>query len=415
MFCLDIVPNEIFVQIFTSLAKPDLARASQTCRRFQALTDHLRYSHVIVNDVGDPSALLQFLRTILERPILVNYVRSLQILWTIQDRNVDGKSLNAGEITLFTAAARNVGVLGLPESPGLQVVLLLYMLPNVRSLMFIPPDEFDTFAEFMQDLAVSRTAALPAALRSVRDITYHPICIAADVIPLPVMLNLPSIRKIHVKGLCGSSVPAIDLSTFTGTSSVTDFRFWYCTLSTSTLTRVLEISTGLTYFSYVDQRGNPNDFKSALFGHALRGSRTTLQYLRLTFANTNRYRPAPYRGDSLGSLHDYPALRSLWCPFSVLLGTVPKMATQSLVCVLPPGIEELRVGSQAFDRWTFPAIVQQVMEVVEQKRVGGFRKLVKVTMMPRSTGVVKEEALRAACDAVGVTLVIGDDIIEYCD
>lgn len=416
MVSINAVPNEIFTEIFTFLNDEDLASASQACRRFQALAEPLRYKHVNlsdrVNQVVDASILPLFLRTILERPVLANYVQSLEIRWEMPDRTSDPNPHTAGDITLFTAAARNVAFMKSLESPGSQVALLLYLLPSIRSLKFFPPGEFDTFAEFMQELTVPRTAALPAGLKSVREITYRcPWSSSASSLVL-ALLSLPAISKIDVRGGCGSGETEFDLGRFTGRSSVSNLSFGHFILSTFTLTRLVEISTGLTYFSYLDRFGDPTRFDSALFGRALRGSRNTLQYLRLTFANRDRYPYRPDRRGSLGSLQDYPVLRSVWCPLAVLLGRTPRTMTERLVQVLPTVIEELRVGSQAFDPWSNPEVVQQVVEVLEHKKLGGFAKLVKVTLMPRGSGKAEAGRLRAACDAVGVTLVITQNILS---
>lgn len=411
MFSPNAVPNEIFIQIFTSLAKTDLTSASQTCRRFQALADPLRYCHVDLatvpaNPGAEPSMLHQFLRTILEGPVLSNYVRSLKIRWPFNDENVDCNCHNGGDIPLFTEAAKNMALLGSLGSPGSQLALLLYLLPNIRSLIFLPQNEFDTFGKFMEALTLPANFPLPAALRSVRNVTYYPKSTATARIWLRVLFNLPSIRKIVVNGMCRDCQPAFDLSTFTGISSISDFHFCHGTIPTSTLTRVLEMCTGLTRFSYLDVYGNPNHFDPALFGRALHASRNTLQYLRLSLASKRRHSPSQYPPDSLGSLQDYPALRTVWCPFLVLLGRVPEMAKERLVCVLPPAIEELRVGNPTFDLWTYSAVRLQVTEVLEQKGFGRFGKLVKLTMMRKGLNDAQEESLRAACDAVGVTLSV---------
>lgn len=411
MFSPNAVPNEIFIQIFTSLAKTDLASASQTCRRFQALADPLRYCDVDLATVPDnlgaePSMLHQFLRTILEGPVLGHYVRSLTIRWSFNDDNVDCNSHNGGDIPLFTEAARNMALLESLDSPGSQLALLLYLLPNIRSLVLIPQDEFDTFAKFMEALTLPANFALPAALTSVSEVTYCPKSTATARIWLRVLFNLPSIRKIAVSGISAHIQPAFDLSTFTGITSISDFHFCYGSIPTSTLTRALEMCTGLTRFSYLDVYGNPNDFDPALFGRALRASRNTLQYLRLSLASKRRHTASQYPPDSIGSLQDYPALRTVWCPFLVLLGRKPELAKERLVCVLPPAIEELRIGNPAFDLWPYSAVRLQVTEVLEQKGFGRFVKLVKLTMMSRGLNDAQEESLRAACDAVGVTLCI---------
>lgn len=362
---------------------------------------------------ADLRVLLEpFLRTILARPILTNYVRSLDIRWPISQVDIDRDPQSATIVALYTAAARDLGLLKSLTFPGVQVALLLLLLPNVRSLKLFPSRVLDMFDEFLEETVVLPTGALQPLLKSLRDVTYYYEHIVLTPKSLAPVLNLPSIRKIEVHG--GGNMNQFDfaLSAYTGRSSVTGLYFWHCSVCTASLTRLLAIPLALTHFTYLDRTGNPGLFESALFGRGLRGSRSTLQYLRLTFANMYRFGPpAVATLDSLGSLQDYPVLRSVWCSLSVMLGRNPLAATARVVHVLPAVVEEFRVGNQAFDYWKYSQVVEQVLEMLELKRVGGgFGKLAKVTLMPRETGEAEEPALRAACDAVGVVLVVNRNI-----
>lgn len=346
MFTPDAVLNEIFAEIFALLPKTDLVSVSLTCNRFQAIAEPFQYHHPNLSTHADTHSipLESFLRGILARPILANYVRSLDIHWY---GKIGRAPQNVRDITLFTAAAKNAGIQKPPNSPGAQIALLLYLLPNMRSLTLFPPLEYGTFDEFLEEIVVPATAALSVGLKSLRDITYHYSSIVTTPKSLHAILALPSIRKITVLGMGDTAQFDFSLNAHSGKSSVTELSFMHCRI--------------------------PN---------------------------------------TLGSLQDYPALRSVWCPLSVLLGRWPRRVTSRLVQVLPAVIEELRIGNQVMnDYCEYLDVVDQVMEVLEQKRVGRFKRLVMITMKPLVTMMEGDTAesehsrLVAMCDSAGVAMI----------
>lgn len=407
MSLIDTAPNETLAEILSSLPKTDLASVSKTCRRFQVLSERFRYRDVdLASHADNPMVLLQFLRTIIGRPILANYVRSLEVQWKIEVLD------NETDIATYTTAAKDMKFLKSLNSPTSQLALLVYLLPNIRSLKLVPPNEFGTTDDFLVEFVVPRTASIPAVLKSVRDINYFSNATVAPPESILAMLSLPSIRKIIVRGPERRTELGFAMSTFTEKCSVTDLRFSKHFLPLITMTRLLDVATNLTHFTYFNNAGSPNNFEPAIFGRSLQGCRNTLQYLRLTFTNPC-YIPMRQedRMDWLDSLHDWPVLRSLWVPMWVLLGKVPRRATKRLVDVLPAVLEELRMGCQGYDLWKYPQVAEQVLEVLEQKRMGdGFPKLAMLMMMPTGSSEVDQMVLRAACEAAGVTLKINRHI-----
>lgn len=414
MFSPNAVPHEIFFQIFSYLVKEDLAAVSIASRRFHAIAEPLYYKHVVLRSADDgnsATAFTCFLRSILSRPILGNYVRSLNIASGGVCIDFGRDPQNASDTALVTAAARDLGIQCSLTCHGGQLELLFHLLPSIQSLALSLPANTNGFDEFLVQQSFLPTAALPAGLKTLRDIWFHHNNVVSPK-SLLVLLMLPSVRTIHVPDI-GNMGDIGDTTACDGRSSVTQLTFGFASIPTLSLTRILGVPRALTHFTYIDRIRDPWRFDSALFGLALRRFHGTLQYLRLTLGNRSGYSPHDDLSmDALGSLRDWPVLRSVWCPMSVMLGRWPVLSTARLVDVLPVVISDLRVGNKVFDRWRYLQVMTQVMEVLEQKKVSGFENLEKITMMMRGRSRVAEEKMRVACAAVRVTLVFIDSTEE---
>lgn len=65
---------------------------------------------------------------------------------------------------------------------------------------------------------------------------------------------------------------------------------------------------------------------------------------------------------TLGSLHDWPVLRSVQCPLGALLGKRPKVAAARLVDVLPAVIRDLCVDTNWY--WRGLEVADKLLEMV---------------------------------------------------
>lgn len=388
--------------------KEDLAAVYLTSRRFHAIAEPLCYKHVVLRRVSrgnSTTALTRFLRSILSRPILANYVRSLDIAWEDVSMGIDPDPQNTSDTALVTAAARSVGVQCSLTSHGAHFGLLFYLLPSIQSLSLFHPANPTGVDKFLSQQKFLPTAALPAGLKTLREIVvWHNYALSPK--SLLVLMMLPTVRTICVRDI-GDTDEHDDTTAYAGRSSVTQLTLGYVSMPTLSLARILAVPRALARFVCIDRTRDPWRFDSAVFGQALRRFRSTLQYLRLTFRNGSRFGPPrDMVTETLGSLRDWPVLKNVWCPISVMLGQWPALTTVRLVDMLPAVIGDLRVGNYAFERWRYAQVMQQVMEVLEQKKVSGFDHLERVTMMMKWKNRETEERLKAACEAVGVVLVM---------
>lgn len=419
MSAAKVIPNEIFAAIFRLLDRDSLLSASLVSRRLHAITNPILYREVELTYVSKPPPSLQiFLRTILIRPMLAKHVRVLILEW--ENFSVEGlvPDLSPNDVRLFTSAATNIGLPHSPHSQGAQVVLLLHLLPNLQDLDIYPPHDLDIFNEFMEANAFSPIEALPVGLRYLRTLRF---CSSGCIVTpktLLTMFKLPRIRSIDVhitdnedllEDLEHASAPYLRMS------SVTELTFSHGTVTGWLMARILAIPRALTYLSYVDSSSALGKFDSPVFGLALRTVHGTLRYMRLGFPHTAGYwgndsddddsdDDDNSRNNTIGSLRDWPVLRSVRCPLTPLLGRGPGRTTPRLVDVLPLVIMRLTVDLDRF--WTVSQVVDHVVDLLEQKQACGLDQLAVVTI-----GWVAETVelrLRTACGSAGVELVVMD-------
>lgn len=432
MFNPDAVPFELFVKIFSYLPNDDLAEVSLVCRGFRTIAEPLLYSHPRLtghNDRNIPQPLQDFIQRILARPILANYVRSLEVEWG--DDPVDIGPQNMSNIALFAAASRSVGLWPLLESragagdddgrvrrgggpldllrlEGVHVVLLLYLLPNLQFFKFSNTDTFDIFQELLTELSFLPSEALPAGLRSLRDIRCSFNDGNTTTTPLTTILSLPSIRRIRFRVTSYMSEHGPSPTADPRRSSVTNLNlsFRHDIIPTPILARILAMPMALTHFTFVDHPKGAGSFDCGEFRRGLATSRNTLQYLRLTIrmALGIIVKAGTYE-QTIGSLHDWPVLRSVRCPLGALLGKRPEAATARLVDVLPTVITDFCIDTDWY--WRGLEVAEKLREMVDDKGVYGPDQLRAVTaIMCWGHEEESEEILRAAFNDAGVALTL---------
>lgn len=403
MLNLNTIANETVAEIFTYLSIKDLLAVSRVCKRFQAISDpHLYRSAPLgrLCDFTSPRPHHNFIRTILTRPILASYVQSIQ-LWCGETADpIDPIPPTEHDLTLLAAATRNLEHPWL-ESESTQLTLLLHLLPNLRILNLRTSIFHDGIDPFLAQQAFVPTVSLPAGLTHLREIRYQYHAIDTPPQSLLTMLNLPSIRKIYFYSNLYADQLDLISDACIGKSTVTDLHLEHRSMSTLALTRVLSMPRALAHFTYMDRGGNIMDYGE--FRKALAASRNTLQYLRVDLLTMSTREPdVKNERKSIGSLYDWPVLRTIWCPMDLLLGERPETQTPRLVDVLPTVIEDFCVGADEY--WGTSDVAGKLVELVKGKVVFGPESLVRVAMVINPGEVCgREDVLRAECNTGGVT------------
>lgn len=408
---LEHLPYEILIDICSLLCCTDLASTSRTSRRLRAVSESLLYrTPRVLISYNDPMPrnLHIFLRTLLTAGCesLATHVRSLTLQW--DELHNDGSSNdNPGEIpqpecdiALFTAAASRIGLTQPQTLEGMQVVLLLHLLPRLEVLEITPSNTRDAFGKFMEaQNDVQNVKMLPPGLQSLREFSCCWTGCDRGVSPrtLRALMRLPSIRIILVHLADEIDLPAI-MADSDATSTVTDLRLSNTVISTSSLAFILRIPQALRHFSYSVTADRGFDLRR--FGEAFMAQQSSLQSLWLDFQDATIDGNVPIY--PIGSLREWPMLRSVRCSLVVLLGTRLN-PPQLLHHVLPAKIRELEILSDRY--WPMPQAVGQLLSFLEQKAVVA-PNLVRVAVRRECWKTPEmHKALTKACEAANVELV----------
>lgn len=155
----------------------------------------------------------------------------------------------------------------------------------------------------------------------------------------------------------------------------------------------------LTRFSYTDCDGMAGIFKCAVFRVALQQLQGTLRELVL------RFRWAvdkTYGGEEIvASFRDWPALRSMRCSVTVLVGRARVRGVVQLREVLPPVVE--RVVVDVDGNWV--DWKEQMVDLVEGEE---FARLEEVVVPGKRAWVGRKVGarLQEACDSAGIVLLM---------
>lgn len=388
MAVLNSLPNELLMDIFSGLDCFDLARVSQVSCHLNAVVEPLLYQDVSLGTRRPSLHVFQlFLRTVLSRPVLANYVQLLTVSWESPLSPPDARFANG---TLSTAAAR-VGLRYPLHSQGAEIALLLHLLPRLKTLDLSPPAYFDVLDDFLTSQPYLPRSTLASSLQSLRTIHYRGAgCIAVDLATLLALLTLPVLRTLDIGFIdleAADEPPTAAMAA--STSCVTDLRFGFDDANPVLLAQVLRIPHALTRLSF-EQLGRGDGFSGALAT-----VRPSLEYLVLRLEGD----------ETVGSLRGWSVLRHVRCSMAALVGA--SRDGKVLAGVLPVAIEGLWVEVGA--GWLFPEVLRVVESMVKVKGGYGLAKLEVVVVerewSQRNKGV---EDVKEACEAVGVKLVVRD-------
>lgn len=413
MVTLEDLPNETLIEIISHLRGNALVSVSCVSRRLNAVSQASIYRApcLTITNMNNRRSLRSFLRTLLlapDREIRASYVRSLTLNWNNFGVKYPSHPRPYSEdIALIAATASDFGIFHpLLALEGVQLLLILHLLPNLRLLDLGLPCVHDTFSDMMKAYFELQSGGLPNGLKSLRrfrcdwngDVGVSPHT-------LRTVMMLPSIHAIDLPIVEGFSRPYPGA----GTSTVKTIRFSNADLTPAELTPILLATRALTHFSYYCSYTD-HTFDFVAFGIAMQPLRNSLKYLRLDFGAvalprwTNAEQEAAANEDpvvnNIGSLRDWPMLRTVRCSPRALLDT-PQHELPSLSEVLPLGIHELEILDDSY--WSTTLVVLQVVDLLLRKELvaTSLRKLaIRSPRVPRI-----KQLLASACQVAAVELV----------
>lgn len=367
MAVLNDLPNELLCEILSNLRSTHLTRVARVSPRLYAVCMPLLYKAPTVMSEGRTSHFLErFTRTLLSQghESLANHVTSLKLRWDHHD--------DAPELTPRIAAyASRRGLLSLwMASQDVRFCVLLHLLPRLSVLNISAPHYFHAFEQFMRAQRSLHPAARPLGFQNLRELycvwNNHEQGITRKA--LVVFMGLPSIRTINVP-ISEESYPHSHLPV-PPTSPVTDITLYYDSTTIWSVPRFLQLPIALQRFTFhIDSPDG--GFHLQGFGRAMKPLRQTLQYLHLDFSELGDTDSDESFGHAtvatIGSLRDWPMLRTVITSLMPLLGRGLQPDSPRLVDVLPRGIRNLEIKDDYY--WEEGDIVSQAMQLLAEKQL----------------------------------------------
>ncbi|KAL0634417.1 hypothetical protein Q9L58_006665 [Maublancomyces gigas] len=415
MAFLEYLPDELLLQTFSYLLPTDLNSASRVSRHINNITTPLLYNEPwLITSDQDPTDMHFFIRTLLTPGCesLATHVRHLHLDW-ISEPTPPSHS----DDSLLKCAARRFGLGNRSMTESAQVILLLHLLPQLHTLNLFPPEECDEFHDFMESFTTPQPITIfPIAFQSLRKYDCQRD-ISDNFLWTMMLLNLmrlPHIEFIRIpacNGLYFGDLKA--LITAEASSTVTHLELTTARVTPAVLSIILKIPQRLTHFALYHCGGGMNhDFhalRSAL--DPLRSSLTSLviHYQTNQTRVTHRSKPSI----TIGSLRDWPVLRSVKCSLLPILGKRLPGESREIASLLPACIHELEILNDHL--WTMEEAVCVALVLVGQKQsmLQGLRRL--AVYSGRGGDWEMRERLSNACVQAGVENVEDVDDCLFAD
>lgn len=390
------MPTEILGQIVSSLNLAELMIISLVSRRMETITQPLRLKEIHLRtctltmdipvdssnqtDVVVVSSLQRFVHMLLDPrgQMVATHVRSVRLLWV--------HASQMGYTTQQDVELLSSSPFPIVQRANMKLMNLLVRLPRLRRLHFSIPGEVFICDAFTGWLTTPRLAALQFlqefSITSIQDSYY-----IMQYTSLLLLLSLPCIdtinmHRIEISGDPSNSTPA-------STSTVTKLGFRDMKLSVSVLRGITRVPRALTHFSLCSISIN----ESHDLRDAFSGMQHSLQYLYFHFEYGNN--DTDLSPLMLGSLREWPQLRTVKCPILLLLSPDRSNSAPRLADVLPVGICELEIVRNPNLSWI---VMNEVVNLLKKCHEVA-PALQKVTIF----GGPNEE-VRVASEAAGIEM-----------
>lgn len=414
------IPSEMLSEILYRLSSADLASVSLVSHRMHNVSQALLIKAPNLTtgyprgERGNPHSLERFLRLVTTpgNQDMALRVRELNLYW-----NHPWKT--SGQDLVQPMAGDQLSY----EIPNEQIMLLLRHLPRLAVLHITSPTRRFSFHKFIECLHVLAPSEFPAAFQSLQEFRYTSKGAHAGMNceALFVLLKLPNLRTIEARLIDdGINDPTSDAWTSTGTSSTTQLHLIAALVRPRWLSRLLATPRVLTHFTFSASSVHRSHQFHAL-RTTLRRIRGTLVYLHVDLGGVDNeeeeeedaeevvgaeYTAGP---DFIGSLADWPRLRTVRCSMVALVGYTLHTDTPWLAGVLPGGIRELELLVD--DYFPLSEMVRAAVRLLADKeRVGPMLERVMVATPVMKSGErvaagTQGEVLKMVCDAAGVVVV----------
>lgn len=441
MTFLNQFPTELLEEIVSCLDGPDLASISRVSRRLHVIAEPHLYSSVIhlTYRGSTPSVFGLFARTIMTRPDFACRVQVLFLRWAAEEVVepsigilTSGRFTYVGNrfvrlvpefsvlsvvpnvVKYLANAWRRRGLKDMKHMPVIHLQMILYLLPNLQSLdIGATNSPLRSITEFFRDCRWIPRAEYPMGLDSLRELRLNSNDRDDAICPwsLANILQLDGLRKLRIYDIDQISedeFPELSPSASSPASSITHLSIGFNELTGSALALVMVSLQNLTSLELVYRAAYKYPLDTPLFGSALLPLRDTLQELNIFFLYTAYV--YGYEEMTVGSLREWPVLRRVRCPLTVLLGPEDASDGYKLAELLPTVIVKFVAEMDQF--WSGDMVGHELAVLLRRKEECGLDQFTELA-------VVGDEAndaiamLQAPCVAAGVELVKGEVMRDW--
>lgn len=400
MAVINDLPNELLADIVSGLASSDLLNLSRVSHKFLAVSEPFLYKepHLVTN-TRVPDSVKAFIQALIApgRQPLAGKVNSLTVACEntvcTDDITPDLRSLASRcRMDKFSITSQDT-----------LVTILLHLLPRLHTFNVC---NLETGVAFHRMLSLSRLVmptGLPLALQSLREFRCERRNNMGGlaVKTLLMLLDLPSIRTI-VSDIIDQTI-VLPTST-EPTSRVKSLSLAFDDMKVWSLCAIIRRLHATERFSYTITDSYITSH-SARLGKALLPLKSTLRYLRLDCATLTEVYYTNTDDDTfkIGSLREWPVLRTVISSLLPLLGTGLVQPPPRLVDVLPESLCEIEILGDQY--WSCVDAIGEVRKMLSEK-TGLVPMLEKVAVSAvGSRKSMIEERLKGACEEVGVMFV----------
>jgi hypothetical protein len=303
------IPNELIIRIFTYAEVADLVRLCLTHRHIKDIAEpflYKRFSYRIPatsDSLRHParSSLIQFLRSLILRPVLGGHVRSLDVQIGVISANGDDRKQESGVGIEMSDRVFQDRVSGWGETlawhpylPDL-LALLLTKVPKIDhlSLRVTPGQVIDVGSQLDRLTHSALCTNLPLSTLTSLDVTGVDAWDGTSLDEISFKA-LPSVRRLFMQR-CLHTALSNQLQLAYSTSCLSEIVLYQCAFDGSALCKLLGMCNNLKVFGYqswdpleVDENETFH-FRGGVLFSALRKHQTSLKLLLLDFEQVQGY------------------------------------------------------------------------------------------------------------------------------